>query len=315
MSKDNRRSFLKNTSLAALGAAVLPNISRAKTTSEKDFIGCIATTQDLYGEGPFYSENPPALINGQLAEITEEGVKLTISGRVMKLDCSEFVEGAVVDIWHANDDGDYDNEGFNLRGKVVTNSEGFYLFETIKPGKYLNGGQFRPSHIHFKITPPDSPTLTTQLYFSGDEDIPSDAAASVTSGVYNATGRIIPLFDDGSDGLEGAWDIVLDSSGVSGMNDIHLDKGVIYKTHPNPFTNELTISYGIFKDARASILVFNMNGEQVATLEEKNLSAEKYEATWKPETSLPDGHYFVCLKVNDIQVHYLKVQKMSTYGY
>ena len=171
MSNANRRSFLKNTSLAALGAAVIPHVSQAKTKSEKDFIGCTATTQDLYGQGPFYTENPPELIDGQLAESIESGVKLVISGRVMKLDCSQFIEGAVVDIWHADDNGDYDNQGYNLRGKVTTNSEGFYLFETIKPGKYLiSGGQFRPSHIHFKITPPNSPTLTTQLYFSGDED-------------------------------------------------------------------------------------------------------------------------------------------------
>ena len=316
MSNANRRSFLKNTSLAALGAAVIPHVPQAKTKSEKDFIGCTATTQDLYGQGPFYTENPPELTDGQLAESTESGVKLVISGRVMKLDCSQFIEGAVVDIWHADDNGDYDNQGYNLRGKVTTNSEGFYLFETIKPGKYLiPGGQFRPSHIHFKITPPNSPTLTTQLYFSGDEDIPADAAASVNSGVYNATERIINLFDNGKDGLEGVWDIVLDSSGANGMNDIHLDKGVIYKAHPNPFTEELTISYGVFKDARASLLVFNMKGEQVANLEEKVLSAKKYESTWRPEAGLADGHYFVCLKINDLQVHYLKVQKMSSYGY
>ncbi len=315
MSIANRRSFLKNTSLAALGAAVLPHVSPAQTKNEKGIIGCIATTRDLYGEGPFYTENPPELIDGVLTESSEEGVKLIISGRVMMLDCSEFIEGAVVDIWHADDNGDYDNQGYNLRGKVTTNSEGFYLFETIKPGKYLNGGQYRPSHIHFKITPPNSPTLTTQLYFAGDEDIPGDAAASVNSGVYNATERIITLFDDGNEGLEGVWDIVLDSSGANGMNEIHLDKGVIYKTHPNPFTEELTISYGVFKDARASLLVFNMKGEQLANLEEQVLSAKKYESTWRPKASLANGHYFVCLKINDLQVHYTKVQKISSYGY
>ncbi len=315
MSKANRRSFLKNTSIAALGAAVLPVVAKAKPEKKDDFIGCIATTQDLYGEGPFYTENPPLIENSQLSADDEEGVKLTISGRVMTLNCAEFIEGAVIDIWHADDSGAYDNEGFNLRGKVISNSEGFFLFETIKPGKYLNGNLYRPSHIHFKITPPNSPTLTTQLYFQGDVDIPADAAASVTSGVYNAQGRIITLFDDGSEGFEGVWDIVLDGSGVNGMNDIHLDKGVLYKTHPNPFTNELTISYGVFKEARASLLVFDMKGQQVATLEEKLLTPEKYEATWRPEPGLPDGHYFISLKINDLQVHYLKVQKMSSYGY
>lgn len=55
---------------------------------------------------------------------------------------------------------------------IKAQSEGFYLFETIIPGKYLNGAKYRTGHIHFKITPSGFPTLTTQLYFEGDTDIP-----------------------------------------------------------------------------------------------------------------------------------------------
>ena len=33
-----------------------------------------------------------------------------------------------IDIWHANDAGEYDNIGYNLRGKTITNSQGFYVF-------------------------------------------------------------------------------------------------------------------------------------------------------------------------------------------
>jgi hypothetical protein len=52
-----------------------------------------------------------------------------------------------------------------------------------------------------------------------------------------------------------------------------------------------------------------MNGQTVAKLEEKTLSAEKYTATWQPGPDLPDGYYFIALKINDLQVHYLKVLK------
>ncbi|MFK7758194.1 MAG: T9SS type A sorting domain-containing protein [Flavobacteriales bacterium] len=315
----NRRNFLKNSSLAALGIGLAPAIARTspdkKSHAEDDFIGCFPTTLDLYGEGPFYTENAPFIENGELSSETEDGIKLTISGRVMNQECTEYLANTVIDVWHANDAGEYDNEGYTLRGRTVTNAEGFYLFETIKPGKYLNGGQFRPSHIHFKITPEGGETLTTQLYFFGDEDIPADAAASVTSGVYNASGRIINLFENENGDLEGIWDIVVNAGDTNGLNDLHLDKGVIYKTHPNPFTDELTISYGVFKPSRASIVVFDMAGREVATLEEKMLKPEKYEATWKPKPGLPDGHYFISLKINDLQVNYMKVMKQSGYGY
>lgn len=318
-SNKNRRSFLKNTSLAALGLGIIPHISKGNPAPKSDeellFVGCIPTTLDLYGEGPFYTDNPPQMQNNLLALKSETGTKLTISGRVMNLDCTAYLANTEIDVWHANDAGAYDNEGFNLRGKTYTNSEGFYLFETVKPGKYLNGNQYRPSHIHFKITAEGQDTLTTQLYFEGDSDIPADAAASVTSGTYNASNRIIPLTEDENGNLEGYWDIVVDGDGSTDLQNIHMDKGVIYRASPNPFIDEVTIEYGVFKTSKASLLVFDLKGRQVATLEEQMLTPEKYSATWKPEAGLPDGHYFISLKINDLQVHYLKVLKQSAYRY
>ncbi len=32
----------------------------------------------------------------------------------------------------------------------------------------------RPRHLHVKIVPQQGPSLTTQLYFKGDERLPSD---------------------------------------------------------------------------------------------------------------------------------------------
>lgn len=315
-SKDskNRRQFLKNTSLAALSLGLLPNISEAKPADglpKEDLLTCEVTTLDLYGEGPFYTENAPTLDDGQLAATNEFGTRLVISGRVFSLDCPAYIPDTLIDIWHANDAGGYDNDGYNLRGKVLSNSQGFYMFETIMPGKYLNGGSFRPAHIHFRITPPGFPALITQLYFEGDTDIPGDSAASVTSGNYDATHRIIPI-SAGADGkLEGTWDIVLNGDGTTSLNDIHLDKGIVYKVTPSPFSDAVVISYGVFRHSKVSLLVFDMQGRQVATLEEKTLAPEKYEAVWEPEASLPNGYYFVALKINDLQVHYLKVLRQS----
>ncbi len=309
---NTRRQFLKNFSLASLSFGVIPAVAQSglnqngKTSAMLD---CNMTTLDLYGEGPFYTPNAPVIQNYMLADPNEPGTRLIITGQVRNLDCSELIGDAEIDLWHANDAGQYDNAGYNLRGKTYSNVQGFYMFETILPGHYPNGGSFRPSHIHVKITPPGFDTLTTQLYFEGDEYIPGDPAASQTSGVYDATHRIIPITmnDDGK--YEGTWDIVIDGDGIVGTNDLHLEKGMIYSANPNPFSNQVEINYGVFRDAKVGLFVFNLNGQMVANLEEKSLPSEKYTAIWHPDSNLPDGYYFIGLKVNDLQVHYLKVLK------
>ena len=55
----------------------------------------------------------------------------------------------------------------------------------------------------------------TQLYFQGDPHIPTDAAASITSGSFDATNRIIPLISNSNGELEGTWDIIIDGDRVN----------------------------------------------------------------------------------------------------
>ena len=77
--------------------------------------------------------------------------------------------------------------------------------------------------------------------------------------------------------------------------------------NPNPFSGTVNIRYGVYRNAKVGLLVFDMLGRKVATLEERTLSADQYDAVWNPDASLPNGHYFVSLKINDLQVHYLKI--------
>ncbi len=312
---NDRRQFLKNSSLAALAFTtpiVSHRTSASNSSSEENTLVCDRTTLDYYGEGPFYTDNPPVIQGGQLANTDEPGNRMIISGRVFNLDCSEYIPNTIIDVWHADHNGAYDNQGYNLRGQTLSNDQGFYMFETIKPGKYLNGNMFRPSHIHYKITAPNYPTLTTQLYFEGDPDLQTDAASSITSGQYDAQHRIIPLTENTNGILEGTWDIVINGDGIAtGVSDIHLDKGIIYRAGPNPFSNTVNIRYGVYHKAKVSLLVFDMKGRTVATLEERTLSANQYDAVWKPEGDLPNGHYFIALKINDLQVHYLKIVRQK----
>lgn len=310
MNKNNRRNFLKNTTLATIGLSSTAIAVKGKKPQQYNTTDCAATTLDYYGEGPFYSDNPPTLMYNKLQGSDENGEPLVISGRVLDLSCNKYIPNAKIDIWHASPNGDYDNDGFNFRGVTQSNEQGFYLFETLKPGKYLNGSQFRPSHIHFKITAPGFSTLTTQLYFEGDEDIPADAAASINSGNFDASKRIISLQKNTANQFEGTWDIVVDGEGLPvGIADLHINNGMIYELLPTPFSKTLTIKYGVFKPAKVAISVYNLLGKEISKLESSVMSPGKYEAYWEVPDTLLKGHYFVALSINDLQVHYLKALK------
>ena len=71
---------------------------------------------------------------------------------------------ALLDFWHCDDAGEYDNSGYTLRGHQFADSRGRYRLETIIPGVYTG----RTRHIHVKVQRPQGQVLTTQLYFPGE---------------------------------------------------------------------------------------------------------------------------------------------------
>ena len=161
MSSLGRRSFLRH-SLASIAATSLvgcapqilsPAAAHAQT--------CGLTDANL--EGPFY--RPGAPVRTQALASGVAGVPLVLTGHVLA-GCR--AARAELDIWQADAAGDYDNAGFGLRGRLITDDDGAYRLETIVPGHYLNGPQYRPSHVHVKVRTPGRRELTTQLYFEGD---------------------------------------------------------------------------------------------------------------------------------------------------
>jgi hypothetical protein len=71
---------------------------------------------------------------------------------------------ALLDFWQADANGDYDNEGYRLRGHQFSDRRGRYGLETIVPALYPG----RTRHIHVKAQRPGGEVLTTQLYFPGE---------------------------------------------------------------------------------------------------------------------------------------------------
>jgi protocatechuate 3,4-dioxygenase beta subunit len=109
-------------------------------------------------EGPYFTPNSPARTS--LLEPGIAGTKITVTGKVLTTDCKP-VAHALVDFWHADDNGEYDNVGYKLRGHQFTDAAGRYTLKTIVPGLYSG----RTRHYHVKVQAPNQRILTTQLYF------------------------------------------------------------------------------------------------------------------------------------------------------
>lgn len=150
--------------------------------------------------GPYYTADAPKRTT--LLEAGMAGTKLVVEGHVLGLGATcTALSGAEVDVWHADDAGGYDNVGFKLRGVFTTDAAGKYRVETILPGRYLDGAEYRPRHIHVRVRAPGRKELVTQLYFTGD---PYNA----TDGMYKAS-LAMTTNDDGKGGLVAGFDFVL----------------------------------------------------------------------------------------------------------
>jgi len=112
-------------------------------------------------EGPYFTPNSPERTN--LLEDGMPGERIALAGFVLDRRCRP-VAGALLDLWHCDARGVYDNDGYRLRGHQFSDAEGRFVFETIVPGKYPG----RTRHYHVKVQAPGQKVLTTQLYFPGE---------------------------------------------------------------------------------------------------------------------------------------------------
>ena len=122
-------------------------------------------------DGPYYIPNTPHKLS--IAAPDTQGERMNFAGRVLRQDETP-VQGACIEIWHADGNGDYDDSDFNTRGHQFTNAEGEFLFETVKPHGYgrpslslVGTIDYRSAHIHAKIRI-DGETFTTQVWFPED---------------------------------------------------------------------------------------------------------------------------------------------------
>ncbi len=144
--------------------------------------------------GPFYTPNTP--LRTSLLETGLAGTRLLLSGQVLSTKCTP-IAGALLDFWHTNDAGDYDNEGYTFRGHQFADDAGRFTLETIVPGVYPG----RTRHIHVRVQAPNQPILTTQLYFPGESGNQGD-------GIFDPA--LLVTLEDAANGKAAQFTFVLD---------------------------------------------------------------------------------------------------------
>jgi len=147
--------------------------------------------------GPFYLPDSPR--RASLVEPGERAPRLLLAGRVVSTRC-EPVAGALLDVWHCDAEGHYDNAGFRYRGHLFADASGGYRLETIVPGLYPG----RTRHLHIRVQAPGAAPLTTQLYFP-------DEARNADDGLWQAALEIAFAQTAAGGARVGHFDFVLEA--------------------------------------------------------------------------------------------------------
>lgn len=150
------------------------------------------------------------------------GQRIIVTGRVLD-EHGQPVPATLVEVWQANAAGRYLHRrdqwpgpldpNFLGMGRCLTDEDGVYRFQTIRPGAYPwknHPNAWRPAHIHFSLFGPNLISrLITQMYFPDDPLLALDPILASTP----AAARLIATYDHAVTQAEWAlgwrWDIVL----------------------------------------------------------------------------------------------------------
>jgi protocatechuate 3,4-dioxygenase beta subunit len=154
-----RRELIK---AGVVGGAALLGATHLKATPE-------VHETETRSEGPFYK--PDAPFRNALVEDGMPGVQFRFTGRMLNTRGIPVGNG-LIDLWHANHEGVYDNAGFKLRGRIRTDQEGRFDIRTIMPKEYGS----RAAHFHLKLSGDNCRGITTELYFKGNRSNSLDSS-------------------------------------------------------------------------------------------------------------------------------------------
>ena len=87
-------------------------------------------------------------------------------------------------------------------------------------------------------------------------------------------------------------------------------KYILYQNYPNPFNPITSIKYDLPIDTRVTIEIYNIIGNKITTLIDKNMDAGSHIVRWNStdnnDAKIPSGIYFYHIKTNE----FIKTKKM-----
>ena len=147
--------------------------------------------------GPFYVSGAPRYDHGDDIANGAVGRACRVRAKVCGLD-GQPIAGATVDVWQADDEGQYDVQKpglnrFQARGVLTSRADGSIEFRSVVPepypiptdgpvGKLLHATKrppWRPAHLHFMIRAEGYETLITHVFRRGDKYLEADPVFGV----------------------------------------------------------------------------------------------------------------------------------------
>ena len=333
-----RKSFLKS-SLGFLGIAVAaPSLLRATGISQNnDETLDSCTVSPTETEGPFPTHTPSSVVRTDITD-GRTGVAFTINiaNKNKNANCSAL-EGAIVDIWHCDKEGNYSEYGGSgmqqtnyttvhfLRGRQTSNAEGLVGFTSIFPGWYTG----RATHIHVHIyNAAGTSLLITQISFpegigSAVSTVNAATAYGYTKGMagytYNANDNV---FSDDSQSIELAASVtgsvsegyVLDhtifvNGPVASTDDFAKNSYAIQQNYPNPFTDVTTIPLNLQYDSEVAVAVFDLTGRNVYSAFSGKLYEGENSITLN-RVNLSSGYYIYKVSISNANGIFEESKKM-----
>ena len=181
-----RRTFL--AALPAIAAALKVQIAEAAPVQDVEYLQALERAQQL---------RPRTLTShARIAPVGEPGIPLVIRGRVLQRDGRTPAPGIIVFAYHTDHQGHYDEaskgpHSWRLKGWALTDTDGRFEFETIRPAPYPNRKQ--AAHVHITIEGPGVQRRSAEgLLFEGDPLItPAERAASTKAGQFGSIRPVV----------------------------------------------------------------------------------------------------------------------------
>jgi hypothetical protein len=253
-------------------------------------------------------------------------IKTTSSGDTLWTKTFGWGEGIGHSVRQTSDGGyiigadldNFDGQSYNVY-LIKTNANGDELWtKTYGGNDYDNGGSAQQTtdggyvivgntrsfgtglfDIYLIKTNTNGDTLWTKTFGGTDQEYGSEVQQT-TDGGYVIAGQTRSSFENANGGSSDVYLIKTDANGVVSVNpeeSIQLNFS-LEQNYPNPFNPTTTIRYSIPVRSFIKLKVFNLLGQQIATLVEKEQSVGTYTIQWEA-SDFPSGVYLYSLQSND----------------